>query len=361
MTQPRHRRIRHVVVAICAALLVAACGDAATSDPVDVEQPNAAPAADPSPAASVSDDGPTGETPSAGPSAAALAASGLEGATLYGITGRSTGTVGGSEGLVAVGAVDGQAAAWTSEDGTTWQAASISTDRREEQFRAVAMAPNLMVAVAGSDEEASTVWTSVDGTSWSPIEASGIEARLNGLVFANEKFFAVGDLIAGDLPAEGGEAVTGVIYSSLGGWKWKFTTNKFRTSEATYSDIARRGDTVTVSSFDPDGGVMWVDVPGRQWKSITKGFGSATIQGVASRYRGFVALGRRIHDLQPFAWTSDDGFKWTRKKLDPEVFRPDDQIHDMTSVRAKLIAVGASPEGGVVWTSSDGLTWTRGP
>jgi photosystem II stability/assembly factor-like uncharacterized protein len=73
---------------------------------------------------------------------------------------------------------------------------------------------------------------------------------------------------------------------------------------------------------------------------------------------GYFALGRAVGDLRPLAWTSDDGTEWTRMELPIDVFAPDLEISDLTTIDGALVATGTAPEGGVLWTSDDGTTWT---
>lgn len=131
-------------------------------------------------------------------------------------------------------------------------------------------------------------------------------------------------------------------------------------AELTVSDVTVGGAGTMVVGFDAAGGAVWLD-PASSSEPITDGFGAATVQGVAATAERLVALGRGIVDLQPVAWTSSDGSGWERMELDDDVFGPDDQIHDLTAVDDRLIAVGASPTGGAVWTSADGQIWSRGP
>jgi hypothetical protein len=77
--------------------------------------------------------------------------------------------------------------------------------------------------------------------------------------------------------------------------------------------------------------------------------------------RGWVALGGA--DVGSALWTSSDGSMWLRRVTQPAVFRPGDQITDLTTTSSGYLAVGynnvAVAGGPLVWTSSDGVTWTR--
>lgn len=343
--RPRARSQR-LAVALCGAVLLAACGAVPSSAPTRAE-------------VSVGSSSPVETVPAAtaqasGRGATVAPKSGLVGAMLHGVTSRD-------EGLIAVGSADGSAAAWSSADGRTWQQADVPTNDGPARFRAIAAADTELLAFAGSDDQLSTVWTSTDATSWTPVDAVGIEGRINGVTFHDGQWFAVGDLTGGDRPAEGGEAISGVIYVSSDGRSWRVLSDELTGSEATVSDIAANDGLVVVAGFDTAGGVVWLDPAGR-FERIADGFSAATIQTVAVTSDGYVALGRGIADPRPFVWTSTGGRRWQRTELDSDAFAQGDEIHDLTTTAAGLlVAVGASEEGGVVWTSTDGLTWARRP
>ncbi|CAN5914924.1 hypothetical protein BH23ACT10_BH23ACT10_05890 [soil metagenome] len=337
-------RTRRAAVAICCALLLAACGEAAPN-----AQPSSAPGAEPSADTSTAGPSPAASLPASEPGHTAAPASGLDGATLYGVAGSDSG-------LVAVGSADGFAAAWTSTDAGTWQPATVEQDGGPPQFRGVAADPDGgLVAFSGADDEASGVWTSDDGTAWAGIDASGIDGRINAVTFSDGRWLAVGDLIDAE-----GFATSGVLYSSADARSWKVETDELTGTELTVSDVVVSAVGTVVVGFDAAGGAVWLDPAGSS-EQITDGFGAATVQGVAATDDGLVALGRSIAGLQPLAWMSADAGAWQRAELDAEVFGPDDQIHDLTAAAGELIAVGASPAGGAVWTSTDGQTWQRAP
>lgn len=276
-------------------------------------------------------------------------ASGLDGAALHGVAGAGGG-------LVAVGAHDG-AAAWTSTDGVTWQPARVRGGDATPQLRAVAVTPSSGLALGGGDLRSSRVWTSSDGTTWRRrVGAAVAGGRVNGLAADGDHWIAVGDLI----DREGGESRGGAIWTSRDGRSWRIG-GELRLGEGTISDVAVRDGTVIVVGFDVDGGRAWTGDPADLRPVRGQDFAAAEIQGVAATDGGFVALGRALGTMQPIAWTSGDGRDWDRTDLDDAVFAPDDQINDLAWIDGRLIAVGTSPEGGVVWTSDDGVTWMRLP
>lgn len=343
---------RRVAVATCSLIVLAGCGEAAPSGAgsADLATESAAPAvasSAPSPAVS------SPAAPSSANAPAAAAIQGLQGATLYGAADRD-------DGVVAVGSSDDLAAGWASADGDGWQSTWVASDGGPSQFRAVAAVDDGFVAAAGADDAPSTIWTSDDGGAWSPVEATGIQGRINAMTVHDGRLVAVADLLGTDGAAEGGEAAGGAVYTSGDGSSWSALTDELVVGEATVSDVTGGDGGLVIVGFDVDGGTVWLDAEPRR-EPITDGFEGATIQGVAATDDGFIALGRGVADLRPVAWTSPDGRGWKRTDLDADVFGPAEQIHDLTTTAdGDLLAVGATDAGGMVWTSADGLTWTRG-
>lgn len=326
-----------------AAALLAGCGEAAPSE----DPPDTAPAV----TTPASESAAAPAAPSAPTDAAAPVpdASGLDGAALHGVAGTGGG-------LVAVGAHDG-AAAWTSTDGTTWQPARVRGGDATPQLRAVAIAPSSGLALGGDDLRSSRVWTSSDGTTWRRRAGATVaDGRVNGLATDGERWIAVGDLI----DREGGGSRGGAIWTSRNGRSWR-VADELKLGEGTVSDVAVGDGMVIVVGFDVDGGRVWTGDPADLRPVRDRDFAAAEVQGVAAADTGFVALGRALGTMQPIAWTSSDGSDWERAELDDAVFPPEDQINDLTWVDGRLVAVGASPDGGLVWTSADGRTWTRQP
>jgi hypothetical protein len=213
------------------------------------------------------------------------------------------------------------------------------------------------VAFGGDDLAPSAVWTSDNAAVWQPADgAAGVDGRVNALATHRGSWFAVGERV----DAEGGGAAVGVVWRSDDGTDWTTVADDLAVGDGTVSDVAVRDDTMVVVGFGVADGLMWtgpIDGPLRPVDGSA--FAQSAIQGVAATDAGFVAVGRGLGDLRPYVWRSVDGDRWTRTALDDDVFPPDDAIHDLAAVDGGLLAVGASPDGGVVWTSDDGDTWTR--
>jgi len=324
-------------VALCSVLL-AGCGAAATSSATPAPSVPASPLAAGSDAAAAS----------AAP-AATQPSTGLEGALLHGVTASA-------DGMVAVGASDAGAAAWTSGDGVAWQPIEVASADDAAALRAVTLdGDGDGVAFGAADTGRSRIWSATDGSRpWQPADGGRIDGHVNAVAIAGDRQLAVGDL----LDAESGGAAAGAVWTSGDGLSWELLAD-LQLNEGTVSDVVVAGDTVVVVGFDLDGGRVWTSTGDGDLEAVDAGeFATATIQGVAHTDGGYVALGRALDDLRPIVWRSDDGMTWSREELRGDAFAPDLQINDLTTVDGALVAVGVAPEGGAVWTSRDGVSWT---
>jgi hypothetical protein len=343
----RGHRTRVLVGTLACVLMLAGCGPAATStDGAALPPPSAVPSA---PAASVPASAPaTAAAVDTAVDAAAATATGLNGATLRGVTPFDGG-------VLAVGADGDGAAAWTSRDGAAWEPAEVRDAGAARSLEAVAFAGR-GVMFGGDDLGDSPAWTSDDGMSWQPVDgATGIDGRVNAVVAEGGRWVAVGDVV----DDETGEAYGGVVWTSGDAKAWKVAT-EMTLDEGTVSDVAVAGDTTVVVGFDVAGGKVWTSTGDGDFAATGGGdFAGMTIQGVATVAGGFVALGMGP-DLRAYAWTSPDGTTWTRDELPADVVAPDDEIHELATVGDRVVAVGVTADGGGVWTSRDGRSWSVG-
>jgi hypothetical protein len=317
--------------AVVISLALAGCGAAAPSSDTR-STANASPMADVRASSETSVGGTTG----------------LDGAVLHGVA------VAGDH-LVAVGS-DGQAAAWTSNDGVAWHSVEVADASDVDALHAVALAgEGEGVAFGATDLDPSRMWSPAVGTSpWAPVEAGGIDGRVNAVAMDAGRWVAVGDLV----DHETGMATAGAAWTSDDGRRWERLA-ELPLNEGTISDVVITGETAVVAGFDVDGGRMWTSRDGGDLESVDDGeFDAASIEGIARGNAGYVALGRTLADLRPVVWTSEDGVSWTRTAVSGDTFPPDLQINDLAAFDGALVAVGAAPDGGVLWTSRDGRSWT---
>jgi hypothetical protein len=326
----RAGRPRALVGAVACMLVLAACSPAATS--ADVTSP--------APASAVPADA----------RASANSLTGLDGVTLRGVAAFDGG-------VLAVGSDADGAAAWTSQDGVAWEPATVEGAGAAPSLVAVAFAESGL-AFGGDDLGTSPLWTSGDGVSWRPAQGgkAGPDGRVNAVVADGSGWIAAGDIV----DDETGEAYNGAIWTSADGRSWE-VIKEVSLNEGTVSDIAVAGETAVVVGFDVGGGSVWTSTGGGDFEKVPgKAFAVATIQGVATVDEGFVALGRRLDDLRPVAWTSPDGMTWTREEIAADAFAEEDEIHDLATVDDRVFAVGTTAAGAGVWTSRDGRSWSGG-
>ncbi len=272
-------------------------------------------------------------------------------AAIFGGTGEETvaGVVAGGPGLVAVGSdyvggngsdggeiSDGDAAVWTSTDGTTWarvthDEATFGGDDFQEMQSVVVFGSTLIavgVDASGGDADAA-VWTSSDGLNWNRVVAA--EAVLGG---------------------PGSQAMLRVAVGGPG------------LVAVGFEDAADDFDWDAAVWTSPDG-ITWTRVPHDE-----AAFGGDRIQvmwGVTVAEVGLVAVGtdRSGGDVDAAVWTSPDGITWTRVPHDEALFggAANQNMVAISGDASGVVAVGLDASGGdqdaAVWTSPDGLNWIR--
>lgn len=331
---------RWLLCGLACVVALAGCGEAATS--VEPIGRAAAPATSAAASASASASAAASLPP-------VMPVTGLDGAIVHGVAPFKGG-------VVAVGSLDGEPAAWTSDDGGAWEPAQVQSGGEVQSLRAVAFA-EAGVAFGGDDAAVSPLWTSADGSAWQHAGAdNGIKGRVNAVDVDGDRWVAAGDIV----DDESGEVYKGAVWTSHDGRSWEKAAD-VALGEGTVSDVAVAGDTTVVGGFDVTGGKIWTAHGSADFAPAdSQEFAAATIQGVAATGDGFVAVGRGLGDQQMVAWTSADGVTWTREEIAPETFAPDEEINELATVGERIFAVGATPQGGAVWTSQDGLSWSAG-
>ena len=228
---------------------------------------------------------------------------------------------------------DWDAAAWAS-DGSLWARApfgEVLGGEANQQMDGVAATDSGFVAVGHeeTDEDWDTaVWTSPDGANWSRVPHD--EAVFGG---------------------DGNQEALSVATTSMGivvvGWE-----NKEDFDAAVWTS--------------PDG-VVWSRVPHDE--AVFGGDDTQTMRGVAGSASGYVAVGNDHSggDWDAAAWTSPDGQVWTRVPHDEAVFGgdPDQQMDSVVLTDVGFVAVGHEETDEdwdmAAWTSPDGFAWSRVP
>lgn len=186
--------------------------------------------------------------------------------------------------------------------------------------------------VPGLGGRAGLIATSVDGSKW--IERERIEEDLFRIIFANDRFVAVGD--------------KGSLLSSSDGLVWK------RSSTGTDSPL--RSVAFGNGLFVVGGGSSLEEVlitsPDltnwrRQQADMTQAtWGLAYGNGVFVAASGYDSVG-----LESTLFTSQDGFRWERRSLNVGV-----GIIDVAFGDGRFVAVG---DQGTILSSTDGIRWDQ--
>lgn len=261
-----------------------------------------------------------------------------------------TGVAAAGETLVVAGADDDGPAIWT-RDVDGWQRDRVLRPDRAPRIDALAVAGDLGVAFGG-DGGASHLWVRDRGSTWRAVtgDGTGVDGRVNAVTVDGDRWIAAGDAV----DPEGGEAYEGVVWASRDGRTFRPVATGLDLAEGTVTDVAAADATVVVVGFDVTGGRVWTSHDGDRFSPAAGTFGAMTMHGVAATSDGFVIVGRGVGDLAPRVWRSADGRTWEMLDIDDAGVAPDDEIHDVTTLGDAVVAVGASPTGGIVWTLHDG-------
>ena len=227
---------------------------------------------------------------------------------------RFTGVAVGSQAIVVVGEAEGEAAIWTTSDGTTF----VPSPLDPAEFPGGTVLADLVVApqgfvVVGSADGEAAAWASTDGLLWSRTDLSG------------------------------GTDVDVVIVGELG-----------------ITAFGRAAGTlVTWTSFD---GFQWEQVPGGP--SVFEREGAARVVGANDDGDGFLVVVDRGGAAE--SWTSPDGRSWqpsplTGRELLPATGEP--QPRTLLGAGSTAVVLGAVEEvdgtDAAVWTSLAGGAWER--
>ena len=291
----------------------------------------------------------------------------------------------------------GVAAAWTSLDGKTWDAATV--DGSASRMMAVARGLSGFVAVGNLDGSGSrpVVWTSGDGRSWTEVPGSTAFEPVQGCASTSLEDVAAGP---------GGFAAVGVEWGDCGqhGSAWFSPDGRTWTrapsatgGNATRVIIATDAGYIAAGAADASANegmraAFWWSSDGRAWTLAPDviDFHGAEPAALAATASGFTAVGSAIQAqaILPAQWRSIDGQAWERVQAaglsDVSAGGPGDPTGEQRAPMALagellvaddgLVATGAATtvpvgSGGeeiprwrlIVWTSATGESWTRLP
>jgi hypothetical protein len=285
-----------------------------------------------------------------------------------------TNVVAAGPGFVAVGSsgLRGPGAAWTSADGTTWEATPGEAALTSLPLDTVTATGTRLVAFGsicvGTGECGQLDEVTFDGSAWSQPRA--FVAPAAGSVPGREpvRFATIG----GRLVGVGSQTVTinpfvmaGRVWTSPTGSSWTQVPDGSVFAKAQINDVAVGAHgLVAVGSADSGSesgtdAAVWTSPDGLHWTRLPSqpDFADAAMFAIVATGSGLVAVGRGAQGAA--VWTSTDGIRWVRAADAPVLH--DAVIYGVASGPSGLIAVGYGHDSAVIWTSPDPTTWTRVP
>lgn len=259
----------------------------------------------------------------------------------------------GGPGLVAVGSASengGEAAVWTSGDGSSWTRAASTPSFAGLSMASIAS--NGSTLVAGG---LGLFWVSTDGRTWTasaPISTYALGCQIYGaLIPGGPGLVAVGT----DKCDSSGSADR--VVTSTDGLTWSEVPATAFTG-AKVSGVAAGSAGLVAVGTASRGPAVWTSSDGRAWTRVPAAQtpASGRMMDVAVGGHGFVAVGS--DGGRGAAWTSTDGRTWQEQP--PSAALDGASMTRVHSTGAGLIALGESSTGdGLAWVSSDGSSWTR--
>lgn len=226
--------------------------------------------------------------------------------------------------LVTGSDVDGPAAWYSDDRGTTWQRASILGTDDEQRPMALGMVagePARLLSLgwlnvgANDADRRPVLWASTDlGTTWERVRDEAVPLGILDLAAGGPGLVAVGD----ETPIEAGGAE---VWLSSDGQSWERVPDQDAFQRSRVNAIAERdGVMVAVGSRLVDGNdvpAAWRSSDGRQWSRVDLSPLVGAIEDVAAGPEGFVGVGSSTDgELHATAWHSADGETWAMQTLD---------------------------------------------
>jgi hypothetical protein len=299
-----------------------------------------------------------------------------------------------------IGDPSGRPAVWLSDDGRTWESASVEGDGL---ILALVAGEGQLLAVgrsAAAGAARAVAWTSSDGRDWKRVAPEAFAPRpgclsteLDGVAAGPGGYVAVG--------TEWGESSCGqdaAAWLSPDGKTWTRVDMPPGT-HLMHTVVGGSGGYVAVgagkaSANEGTRGAFVFSPDGRSWTPADEqGVLAAEPQAVLADPKGYLAIGMTITDLRsgamaPAAWRSSDGRAWRRLVADGFVWddativsaQPGQQVtklaltNELVRLPSGLLALGAAmtmssgPDGAqqqsapwryLAWTSDAGDAWTR--
>jgi hypothetical protein len=264
---------------------------------------------------------------------------------------------------------------WTSTDRQDWALREISPGQPETFVLSIAAGGDRWVAVGRRGGDAAA-WSSPDGDTWQPASPAGDgfreppETRMTTVVTAPTGFLAGG--WAG-LITQPGRAR---FWTSANGIAWTRLADDPAFDDGRVVSIAAGpGGYVAVGTTGAvgraTGSAVWRSADGARWERVAGGsaLAAGAMTSVTAGGPGYVAVGASLDATRALVWLSPDGTTWS--------LAPDQESLTYHGLRIALADVVAGADGtlvavghflfgqqygqGATWTSPDGRTWTRGP
>lgn len=281
----------------------------------------------------------------------------------------------GGPGFVAVGITGisptGQqnAAVWTSPDGLDWSSVEdMNGGLQTASMAGVTARDSLLVAVGRSlvsvDQDIAAAWTSNDGTTWDRVSLEGQIEHFEGTQMIGVTAGEAGFVAVGSAPRMDASAA----WTSTDGLAWQRVPHGpvFETSFMWSVTTGGPGFVAVGWEGRPEiRAAVWTSPDGVEWTLAEPLPGGEEFQArsVAEGEDGtLVAVGDSIGGGQSAIWTSQDGVTWTAVG-DPAMFEGT-LVSSVVAFRGGFLAAGSVTAGGgvgvdaAVWTSPDGEEWT---
>jgi hypothetical protein len=329
------RRLRCLVAAVCATLMLVAAMVGTTLAQSPSVPPSGAPATAPATAAAS-----PGSSVAVGPITWKAVTKGKDFTNVpqvYAVGQLPDGR------LVVVGSAAGSGAAWVSADGSKWARLKLKTPKGSA-ISAIGTVGSTVVMTGIASDGSGLAWTSADGTKWT--DAKPMSGTVYTLASTPTGVVGVG--------VGGGAAVA---LSSADGVTWQ-SVSLAPSGRAVHVVAGPDGTLVAAGVVGDAAGVgtpvTWSSVDGTTWTQHSlEGLlpGSWSVPAAASTPVGFlVSLVERGNDgIIGHTWVSPDGVTWAATPVDPVA-----TVSTAGSVGNDAMLIG----GGQVLRSADAVTWT---
>jgi hypothetical protein len=273
-----------------------------------------------------------------------------------GQTSASLAVVPGGDGLVAIG-FDGQfgSMVWTSTDGREWTDLPQPGFENEGLTSVIQVDDGLLAVGRGDtldvDTQLAAAWMSQDGTSWRRVEGGPeMRGQMIDVVATELGLFAVGGVPGDDAAG---------IWRSTDGEIWERTGGEFE--HAFMWAIAEGGPGLVVSGWrrnpEPDLAV-WTSADGEEWTLAPDPEGFEGFEGTdVIDYNGtLVMVGGSVFESEPRIWTSRDGVAWEVADFSEDLVEAS-TTRMLVATPFGLLALGGRGMDGAAWISRDGHSW----